>query len=167
MKNITPQTRVFVYTYKQGLLSAIAHDLKIEATDFEVTREGDQLAARFDPAGLKVLCAMKRGSENPKALSDKDKAEIEENILKDVLHRDDHPSIEFESSALGSAKVEGTLKMHGQSKPIAIAFSQQGEEQVAEVEIDQRDFGIKPFKALAGTLKVKPTIKVQIRTTAV
>jgi hypothetical protein len=33
---------------------------------------------------------------------------------------------------------------------------------VAEFRIDQRDFGIKPYSAMLGTLKIKPEVVVRV-----
>ena len=165
MQNVTDSTRVYIYTFKEGFLSAIAHDLKIEATGFELMSDGSNYSARFDPSALTIVCAMKKGKENLSALSDKDKKDIGENLKRDVLNTDRFPVIEFKSENVVGNAINGTLSMHGVSKLISLEFQQDGGERVAEFDLDQRDFGIKPFRAKAGTLKVNPTQKIQIRTT--
>jgi hypothetical protein len=166
MTNITDSTSVHVFTYKQGILAAVAHDLKLEATGYEVTRGDDgAVHARFDPAGLKVVCAMKKGKENPGGLRDKDKDDIVKNINADVLQTAQYGEITFSSSSISGDKVSGTLSLHGVDKEVEVKFKSEGGAKVARVDIDQRAFGITPFKALGGTLKVKPTVTVEIRTT--
>ncbi len=50
--------RITVFTFKQGLLSRVAHDLKIAVDDVELD---EQLNATIDPRSLRVVCAMKKG----------------------------------------------------------------------------------------------------------
>ena len=56
---------VLVFTFKHGLLSAMAHDLKLRATSFEVEvdEEHRRVRAKFDPASLRVVSAMRDGNE--------------------------------------------------------------------------------------------------------
>ena len=53
---------VLVFTFKEGLLSPLAHDLKLRVTRFslEVAETSDSVAAEFDPRSLVVLTAMKQ-----------------------------------------------------------------------------------------------------------
>lgn len=41
----------FVFTYKEGLLSAVAHDLKLRVTRFTIDTEGDAVRAEFADGG--------------------------------------------------------------------------------------------------------------------
>ena len=88
---------VEVQTFKEGLLSAMGHDLKILVTRFSIDLSADQstLTATFDPSSLKVASVL-----NGNELSAKDKAEIEANIRKKVLHPDKYPEIRFVSTAI-------------------------------------------------------------------
>ena len=90
-----------IFTYKEGLLSAVAHDLRISVSSFsiDIADDGSAVSATFDATSLKTDCAMKDGSPTS-SLSDKDKADIDSNILKDVLITKKHPKISF-----GSTKV--------------------------------------------------------------
>src|SRR6202012_2525142 len=64
-----------VLTYKEGLLSAVAHDLSIRVGSFTVTVNEEPLAARarFDAGSLRVVSAVHDGAPRPDALSDADK----------------------------------------------------------------------------------------------
>jgi len=48
------------------------------------------------------------------------------------------------------------------TRPISAETRVEGGKQVAEVEIDQPEFGVVPFKAMMGTLKVKPVVRVKV-----
>ena len=159
-----PEPQLFVYTYKEGLLSAVAHDLKIRAERFtlELTDGGTQVRLKAYPASLRVLCAMKGGQEDPGTLSNRDKSKIEQTLRKEVLKTHRHQEIRFEGKLLGGARprVEGTLTLAGKSRPITAPLRAIGERLEVAVEIHQPDFGIKPYSAMMGTLKVQPRVKV-------
>lgn len=140
-------SEAFVFTFKDGLLSPLAHDLKLRVTGFEL---GGQTAT-FDASSLRVESA---GGPLPKHFY----AEIEKNIREDVLHSAKFPQIRFEATAVSDTEIAGRLTLHGVTKDIRLG--RKGN--VIEYALDQRDFGIKPYSAMLGTLKVKPVVNVQI-----
>src|SRR5687767_8832873 len=92
----------FVFTFKDGLLSPIAHDLRIKVTRFSVQLDeaSGTLSATFDTGSLRVDTPMKDGNENPSALSDGDKEKIAGQIRDDVLHSSKYPEARFQSRTL-------------------------------------------------------------------
>src|SRR5437667_8282170 len=94
------QAECLVFTFKEGLLSKIAHDLEVSVTRFSVELSPSSVRAEFDPSSLRVLSARKDGRKNPDALSDADKSKIGEQIAKEVLHVDQHPSAVFSSRSV-------------------------------------------------------------------
>jgi polyisoprenoid-binding protein YceI len=155
-----------VFTFKEGLLSAIAHDLRIRVTRFDVDVEGTSaVRARFDADSLRVVSAMHDGVPNEATLSDGDKQKIEGNIRDDVLAAKKHPEIRFDATKITPEgegfRVEGDLALHGQTRPIAFHARPEGDRLVAEVTLHQPDFGIKPYSAMLGTLKIKPDVRVR------
>ena len=65
-----------MFPEKEGLLSSVAHDLKLEVSDFKIAWDAETITARFSPRSLRVVNAMKDKRENPEALDDSDKAKI-------------------------------------------------------------------------------------------
>ncbi len=153
---------VLVFTFKEGLLSAVAHDLKLRVTAFTVETLGDRVTADLDAASLKVVSPMKDGAENPGALPAFAHAEIEKNIEKDVLVPRKHPRIRFESTRITDAEVVGRLTLAGATKELRGVRRDDATRRVAEFRFDQRDFGLKPFSAMLGTLKIKPEVVVRV-----
>ena len=161
---------VLVFTFKEGLLSAVAHDLKIRVTRFaiHIDEETKGIEATFDPQSLRVVTAMKDGGEAHGAMSDSDRSKIEENIQDDVLHPRKFQQIRFVSTSVeedpqGTGyRVRGRLTLHGETRDVAFTSRSDGEGQVAEVKIHQPDFGIKPYSAMLGTLKIKPELLVRV-----
>src|SRR5262245_61460253 len=103
-----------VLTYKDGLLSAVAHNLKIRVTKFsiDVDTGARTVEGRFDARSLRVVNAMEGGKDAPSQLSDDNKREIERNIVNDVLDARTYPEIRFVSTAVEDAgsgfRVKGT-----------------------------------------------------------
>ncbi len=155
-----------VFTYKEGMLSPLAHDLRISVTSFFIEFERDFIRARFDPDSLRVDCAMVNGARRPDILSEKDRQEIDRNIRKDVLQTDIYRDIIFTSSAItrkGSGYiVDGELALHGKTREITLTAQKEGDFYTAEFRLRQPDYGIKPFSALLGAIKIKPGILVRI-----
>jgi polyisoprenoid-binding protein YceI len=166
---------ILIYTYKEGLLSAVAHDLRLRAERFALEVHADdegkpsRLTLSVDPRSIRMVCAMKNGADNPGALKPDDFRQIEDNIAKDVLEPHRYPTISFEARELidlGDARrfqVRGELSLHGKKRPVWAAIESEQNALVAEVTLQQPDYGIKPFSALLGAMKIKPEVKVRVR----
>jgi hypothetical protein len=121
-----------VYTFKEGLLSAVAHDLEIrvERCSLEWDEEKTRLEASWEPTSLRVLHAMKDGTPNPGALSERDKAKIESNIQGEVLEANRYGAIRFVSSSIAPEgdgfRVRGTLELHGKKRDIEASVVREG-----------------------------------------
>ncbi|MFN3533675.1 MAG: YceI family protein [Candidatus Brocadia sp.] len=164
--------KLFVYTFKEGFLSAVAHDLLIEVTDFKVNLNVPasgvnpaSVDAEIQANSLKVICAMKDGQRHYDTLKEKDKTDIEEATFKDVLHPNKYPTINFRSTGIqekeGIYHVKGELTLHGVTRPIEFDVqTATGKDLKGKITLSQKDFGIKPYKALLGTLKVKNEVEV-------
>jgi hypothetical protein len=151
-----------VYTYKDGLLASIAHDLEIRVEVFALDVDEAPLAvrARFDAASLKVVGAQ------PATLGEADKNKIEQTIADEVLHVREQPAIIFASSTVtpegDGFHIAGEVTLHGRTRPVTFVAAPEGDRMVAKVPIHQPDFGIKPYSAMLGTLKIKPDVTVRV-----
>jgi hypothetical protein len=163
MTALDADVRIQVLTFKDGLLSRMAHDLRIDVTGFTIEQDGDAIVAQIDAGSLRVDTAMKR-NQPARGLSGDDKAKIEANIRDKVLQSGSYPWIVFRAEAPRRASVSGTLTMHGREHPVRLQFRDLVNERVAEVRLNQRDYDITPFRAMGGTLKVKPEVLVRITT---
>jgi len=157
-----------VFSFKDGLLARLAHDLKLQVERFSIVVDDSTKAikATFDPSSIQVVCAQIDGRDDPSTLSKGDKKKIHANVTKDVLRVRKYPEIRFESTNIvergeGFA-VEGTLQMHGKSRNIQASIRADGDRWATEVRVHQPDFGIKPYTAALGALKVKPDVLVRV-----
>ena len=57
--------------------------------------------------------------------------------------------------------MKGDLTLHGVTRPIEFdAKTTNGKDLKGKVTLSQKDYGIKPYKALFGTLKVKNEVEI-------
>jgi hypothetical protein len=160
-----------VFTFKEGLLSPIAHDLEIAVERFSIEWDESKLEARFDPSSLRVLHARKEGRADSSALSDKDKRKIEANIQGDVLEVKRHPAeivfaaapVPLAGGAGGEGAVRGELQLHGRARTIEARVRRDGERWIGEATLHQPDFGITPYSAMMGALRVKADVEIRVR----
>ena len=150
-----------VYTFREGLFAAVGHDLclRVERFAVEVTGEptSPSILARFDAASLRATGAV----------SPADARKIERDAADAVLAARRFPTIEFRSTRVvrdgDRARIDGALTLHGATRTLAVDAVADADAWRAEVRLDQRDFGIKPFSAMLGTLRVRADVLVAIR----
>ena len=159
--------RCDVFTFKEGLLSAVGHDLQLTVEKFSITVEEGRITGTFDPASLKVVTALKGGAAHPGALSEKDRKTIEGYIREDVLHARRYPKIQFVASALepddDGWTFQGQLELHGRTRAIRGRVERRDDVRVTRVSLHQPDFGITPFRAMLGTQRIGARVDVEIR----
>ena len=149
-----------VFTYKDGLLSKVAHDLRLRLTRFEVVVDGDAVSGTFWPAALEVEGPMVRGQLDAGGLSDKDRRDIRGSINDKILLTARHPQATFEGTRMG-ARVSGQLTLVGRSAPVDVHLTEDGDRLRGEVTLTPTRWGIKPFKALLGAIKLKDQVLVR------
>ncbi len=150
---------VCVFTFKDGLLGKLGHDLVFDVDRLSAQIEGNQVRVEIEGASLRVRGAMEHG--RVQAVSDRDRADIEGNARK-VLDVGKHPTIHFEG-VREDDRVRGALTLHGVRRELAFAVTTEGPLLAASIPIHQPDFGIAPFKAALGALRLKPDVRVEVR----
>ena len=91
--------------------------------------------------------------------------EIQHNIQDEVLETRSYPDIRFAApnvTAEGDGfRLAGELTVHGKTRPLSVVARRHGDRMVAEIDLHQPSFGIKPYSAMLGTLKIKPDVRVR------
>jgi polyisoprenoid-binding protein YceI len=153
---------LWVHTGRSGAAAKAGHDLRLEVTAWEATLEfGAQPTVELtaDPTSLRV----REGTGGMQALDEGDRANIETTIDDEVLKRE---PIVFRSTraapAPGGLSVEGDLTLLGRTRPIAFDVTVADGTLRAVAVVTQTDFGIKPYSALFGALKVADEVKVEL-----
>ena len=162
MRTFGPENATLtVRTKRTGAASKAGHDLLFEVTSWSATLDQDAdpaLTLTADSGSLRVL----EGSGGIQALGDDDKAGIEQTIEEEVLMG---TPIEFRSTAVEGRRLEGELELAGQRHPIS--FELAGDEDgrlTGSATFKQSDWGMKPYSALFGTLKVVDEVEVAFET---
>jgi YceI-like domain len=156
--------RLTVRTRRVGAASKAGHDLLIEVTSWSATLDlGEVPAATLtaDASSLRVL----EGSGGVMALDDDDKAGIAKTIDEEVLKG---TPIEFKSSTVELTqdgapwRVTGELELAGRRHPISFELTAVNGRLTGAATVKQTDWGMKPYTALFGTLKVADEVEVAI-----
>jgi polyisoprenoid-binding protein YceI len=152
-----------IRTGRTGGAAKAGHDLLIEVGSWQATLDLEAqpaLTLTADSGSLRVL----EGRGGLKGLSENDKADIKKTIDKDVLKRS---QIEFRSGevreAPGGFSVRGELSIHGRQSPVTFDLAMDDDGRVSgRATVTQSAFGIKPYSALFGALKVADDVTVLI-----
>lgn len=157
-----------VLTGRSGAAAKAGHDLTIHVTSWtgsiEVGDDGaaTSVALAADATSLRV----REGKGGMQALGDDDVANIHQTIDDQVLKRQD---ITFTSTAVEHAaedshlRVRGDLTIVGATRPIDfdVAIDEGGAISATAV-VKQSEWGMKPYSALFGALKVSDEVRVVI-----
>ena len=155
-----------VHTRRSGAAAKAGHDLVIQVTSWEGTLDvGDDASATSielsaDATSLRVH----KGTGGMQPLGDDEKASIHQSIDDEVLKRRE---ITFRSTGAQQAgdgsriKVEGDLTLAGTTRPIEfdIVADEAGQLSATAV-VKQTLWGIKPYSALFGALKVADEVEI-------
>ena len=162
----TTPAKIEVFTYKDGLLARLAHDLRLSLGRFEIVREGDEIRGRFWPGSLTVDGAIGRGGElDTRALSASDRSKIAGNIAEHVLDLARFPEAAFTgklAAGEGTHTLEGTLTLVGRAVPLRVSVRAAGGRLLAEVPLVPSRWGIAPYRALAGAIKLQDRVLVKL-----
>jgi hypothetical protein len=157
-----------VRTKRTGAAAKAGHNLLFLVTSWEARLgvgadgAGADLELDVDGASLRV----REGTGGMQALGDDDKANIEQTVDEEVLKRE---RITFRSSRMGPAGngnalgVQGDLTLNGTTRPLAfdVVVAEDGGLSAVAV-VKQSDWGMKPYSALFGALKVVDEVEVAI-----
>jgi hypothetical protein len=143
-----------VHTRRGGAAAKAGHDLELRVTSWHAVLDEASAELTADAGSLRVV----RGSGGMQALGEEDKANIHQTIDDDVLRRQD---IVFRSSRVDGSRVEGELTLAGRTQPIAFDLERDEDGHVrGRAVVTQTRWGMKPFSALFGTLKVLDDVEV-------
>jgi polyisoprenoid-binding protein YceI len=152
-----------IRTGRTGCAAKAGHDLVIEVESWQATLDPEAtpaLTLTADSRSLRVL----DGTGGIKSLNDSDKADIKKTIDKEVLKG---CAIEFTSSEVssvpGGLAVRGELSLNGKQGPAEFDLSISDDGHVTgRAKVAQTAFGMKPYSALFGALKVADEIDIEI-----
>jgi YceI-like protein len=163
-----PAASCRVLVFRDGLFSALGHDLEIDVTRFDVRVDETRRTAdaSFDAASLRVVRALRDGVELRGTPSERDRRTIEDTIRRDVLDAPHHPEIRFRTTRVAERDdgfdVTGRLSLHGRDRETRLVLRRVVDRYEAEVRLHQPDFDIRPYAAFLGALRVKADVLVRL-----
>jgi hypothetical protein len=152
-----------VLTHRAGAAAKAGHDLVLRVTSWEATLvvgDDPSMELRANATSLRVM----EGTGGFQALAEDDIANIHQTIDEEVLVGRD---IEFRSSRVevddGRIRAEGELTLVGETRPLTVdlVVGDSGELS-GTAQVKQSDWGMKPYSALFGALKVKDEVVVVV-----
>jgi len=170
----SPRTQdaiLHAFTFRKGMLARLGHDLRLTLQRFTIELDAGRVSARFDLDSWRVDGAMHDGTLSSTTPNATDKREIEATIARDIFDTRTQPEATFEGTLSrtrpGLAHASGMLRLRAACKPIAfdVYFSERAR---SVFEIAPSQWGIAPYKALGGALKLEDRVKIEVDlTTAV
>lgn len=164
---------LLIRTGRAGAASRMGHDLVLEATRWSATvvvdvrtPGGSRVSATVDGSSLVV----REASGGALPLTDGQRGEIVRTINDRILRTGKHRSITFTSTAVtGRAKravVSGELTIAGMTRPATLAVVAdelaRSVRLTGTMSIVQSEFGIKPYSAMLGALRVEDAVDVTV-----
>jgi polyisoprenoid-binding protein YceI len=165
----TAHGTLHVFTFKEGILARAAHDLRLTLERFQVSLEQDMLTAVFETASLRVDGTMRDGRLDRSELAERDRLEIEGVIRSRILAVDTYPRARLEAQVRREGAVcsiDGELELLGQRRKIAFEARPTGtsaDEWEAEVALAPSRWGVRPYSAMLGAIRLADRIRVVAR----
>jgi polyisoprenoid-binding protein YceI len=156
------RSTITIHVGKAGLLSAAGHEHWVNAP-ISSGVVNDSASPRVE---FLVETAKMRVKPDPK-VDAKTEATIQKDLEEMTLETRKYPEIRFQSTRVEKAgegwKVDGTISLHGVSKPVRVEVKREGDAYTGRTILRQTDFGIKPVSVGGGTIKVKNEIEIEFQ----
>lgn len=160
----TQRSSITIHVGKAGLFAAAAHEHWVNApvSSGEIDADGPTPSVRFN------IDAHKLSVKAAKGVSEKDRAEIQENMQRKVLDSSAFPEIAFQFKDGrrvhdNTWRVSGDLTLHGVKRSVILDVAYENDAYVGVTRILQTDFGIQPIKIGGGVVKVKDELEIRFR----
>ena len=157
-----------MFTFKEGLLAAVAHDLQFTLEKFDITLDGEVVTGEFQLKSLSLDGPVENGVVKPDQYDAGKRADVHKAMNEDILHTDQHPTAKFTGKAVPQGdgyNVSGELELAGKKAPLAFAVTKQGGEYRGELEIKPSDWGVAQYKAMLGAIRLKDQVKIALALT--
>jgi polyisoprenoid-binding protein YceI len=165
---IGPQTgQLLLHTSREGVAARVGHDLTITFESWSgrvAVRTVDPVEAEVEVTieigSMKIL----EGTGSVVPLTGRDRREITSTALR-LLDAEKHPQARFTSTSVSGGadggSIQGTLTIGGQAAPVTIDVTGNGTWR-ASTSVLQSAFGIKPYKAFFGALKLADEVGIEV-----
>ena len=155
----TERSTITVHVGKAGILAMAGHEHWVNApiASGVIDESAGRVEFRVQTASMKV-------KPDPK-ISVTTQDTIQKDMEEMALETAKYPEISFRSTSVqkqaeGQFKVEGTLTLHGVSKPVSVSVKHAGDSWTGHTVIKQTDFGIKPISVGGGAVRIKDSLDI-------
>lgn len=160
--------RMLVTTGRTGLGARAGHDLVIEALSWRGSVTVGAGGVGSSSVSVEVdtgLLEVRAASGGLKPMSDGDRRDIQKNMAK-ILQPQKWPTLSFQADEVAGGpdalELRGTLTLLGQARPLVVAGSVDADGRVAaRAVVTQSKWGVKPFSAMFGAIKLADDVGVQ------
>jgi polyisoprenoid-binding protein YceI len=153
-----------VFTFKEGVLSAVAHDLRLRLEKLDITLEGSAVRAELDLKSLFVDGPMENGVLRAEQYDAGKRADVEKAMHGDVLRTTKFPTSTFTGTATAQGAgfhVTGELELCGKKAPLAFDVKGEGDAYTATFELTPSQWGVAQYKALLGAIRLKDVVRIE------
>lgn len=154
-----------VHTFREGAFSALGHDLEFELETFELELNEGSFRAQLDLRTLEPRGALRNGVLDAGALSAAELVQIRHSAHEVVLETTRYPEAlvkgRYELTSDGLS-VHAELEFRGRTEPLAFTATGAGGVIRARVELTPSRFGIKPYRAFLGALRLRDRVEVEV-----
>jgi hypothetical protein len=159
------QAKLQVFTFKAGLLARIAHDLQLSVHKFAVTLQARHVSAWFDATSLRVDGVMTSHGLDTTLPSEHDRKQILSSLRDEILQSARFARVEFAADIAANFALPGSLvgrlSLRGREQPQRLDLEMKDPNRVlVRAQLVPSQFGIAPFKALAGAIKLQDRVVV-------
>jgi polyisoprenoid-binding protein YceI len=165
MKRLSSGTMA-LYTFKQGPLSSLAHDLKLSLEEFSVDQEGEDVVVTCPLDTLRVDGVVDGDSVDTSRPSAADRKRILAAVHDEILDSSRYPTAVYRAKARAEGSgyaLEGFLTLRGVTQLVDFSARRQGSFLCGEVELAPSRFGIEPYRALLGAIKLSDRVRIEFR----
>lgn len=159
--------QLLVKVFREGVAARMGHDLAFEVRDWSAKAFFDpsdlgssNLEATASVTSLSIVEAI----GGAKALTRGDRADIKRNIEEKILDAHRFPNISLRTTGTApngtGMRVSADLTIGGATRPVDIVLSLTNGRARGVMTVVQSRWGIKPFSAFMGALKVRDAVEV-------
>jgi polyisoprenoid-binding protein YceI len=157
----TQRSSFIIHVGKAGLFSAAAHEHWVDAPIASGSVDDNSAA----PTVQFIIKAAQLTVRKDEKLDAASQSEVQSNMQDRVLESSKYPDIVFHSTHVQSEggtvwKANGTLTLHGVTRPVTVAVRLEKSAYVGTASIKQTEFGIHPIQTGGGVVKVKNELEI-------
>ncbi len=165
--------RLVLKTFRDGLGARAGHDLIIDVTRWsgEIAVNDDTTLASVQARIDMTSWVVREGTGGLKPLTDADRRDIVATARR-LLSVDRHREAEFVATRFHQAddeggSMDGTLTLRGVAQPLQLRFRQISPGRYRGTgTVIQSAYGIKPYTAFLGALRVRDAVDVEVEVSA-